>query len=163
MKNNYKNYVVIIKRKIVVGNILGDKYANRSLTLLRNGIIQIWHFMWNTVTVFWKPKIFAFAKNTLAIYAHSQTRSKFTDIFNRRTLPVWTIIHFLFSLNWASFGGTDQVLFSYFLAAWISSCKDLVWRQVAQVTGCNCMLCHCFHSSRGKLFILLLNVVRFAL
>lgn len=153
--------MVIIQRKIKVRHIHGDKFNKQSITLLRNGRIQIREFTWNTVIVLWKSKIFAFIKNALAIYAHSQTRSTFTDTFSRRTLPVWNMIHLLLcSLILSLFWGHHQVLFSCFLVVWISFCKDLVRCQIAQVT--DCMFCHHFHRSSGKLFILLLNVVRFA-
>lgn len=147
--------MVIIQRKIEIRNILGDKFNKQSLILLRNWRIQTWEFIWNTVIVFWKPETFAFMKNSLAIYAHSQVRSRFIDRLSGRTLLAWNMIHLLLS-------GINLSLFcSFFLVAWISFCKDLVRCQIAQVA--NSMFCYHFRTSSETLFILLLNVVRFAL
>lgn len=92
-------------------------------------------------------------KSSLAIYAHSQVQSRFIDRLSGRTLLAWNMIHLLLS-------GINLSLFCS-LSFWISFCKDLVRCQIAQVA--NSTFCYHFRTSSETLFILLLNVVRFAL
>lgn len=151
-----------MQRKIEFRNSLDDKSNKQSLTLFRDGRIHIREFVWNTVLVFWKPKILAFIDYILAIYAHSQTRCRFTDAVSGKAILVLNMTYLLlFSLNLRPFWGCHQVLFSCFLVVWIGSCKDLERCQITQVTDCT--FCHRFCTSSRKLSILLLNVVRFAL